>query len=211
MRTSPVPESASHLLIFGASGHGRVVADAALLSFTWAAVSVSDRDPVRLHSDFLPAVGVVAPQAIPEQAQIHVAIGDNRARALEARALGEGRMVTVQHPDATVSALATVSKGCFIAAQAVVAPRSKLGLAVIVNHGAVVDHDCLVGAYTHIAPRACLGGGVHVGQHVLLGAGAIVLPGIEICDHAVIGAGAVVCKPVREAGTYVGVPARRLA
>jgi sugar O-acyltransferase (sialic acid O-acetyltransferase NeuD family) len=210
MRTSSVPESASHLLIFGASGHGRVVADAALLSFTWAAVSVSDRDPTRLNSDFFPTVQAVVPQAIPEAAQIHVAIGDNRARALEARVLGECRMATVQHPNATVSNLAKVSNGCFIAAQAVVAPHSELGLAVIVNHGAVVDHDCVVGAYTHIAPRACLGGGVHVGQSVMLGAGAIVLPGIQICDHAVIGAGAVVCKSIREAGIYVGVPARRL-
>jgi acetyltransferase-like isoleucine patch superfamily enzyme len=80
---------------------------------------------------------------------------------------------------------------------------------VIVNHGAVVDHDVRVGDFSHIAPRAGLGGGVTVGKRVLIGTGACILPGLAICDDAVIGAGAVVHQDVVEAGVYAGVPARR--
>ena len=83
-------------------------------------------------------------------------------------------------------------------------------MSVIVNHGAVVDHDCVVGEFSHIAPHAALGGAVQVGRHVLVGGGATVLPGLRIADDVVIGAGAVVCDDLLHAGVYAGVPARRL-
>jgi UDP-3-O-[3-hydroxymyristoyl] glucosamine N-acyltransferase len=103
-----------------------------------------------------------------------------------------------------------VEAGCFVAAQAVVAPRARLGTAVIVNHGAVVDHDVEVGGYSHIAPLAALSGDVRIGQRVLVGTGARVLPGVRVADDVVIGAGAVVRDSVEHAGVYAGVPARRV-
>jgi sugar O-acyltransferase (sialic acid O-acetyltransferase NeuD family) len=210
MVVSPVSESVPPLLIFGASGHGRVVADAAMRSGHWEGLFVSDRNPARIQSEFLPGVITLAPSAISPEMSVHVAIGDNKARQLESQALGVHRMATVQHPDATVSPLAKIAPGCLLTAQSVVAPGAQVGLAVIVNHGAVIDHDSVVGDYTHIAPRACLGGGVRVGMRVLLGAGAVVLPGLKICDDVIVGAGAVICESIEEVGTYVGVPARRL-
>ena len=90
------------------------------------------------------------------------------------------------------------------------APGARVGRGVIVNHGAVVDHDVVLGAFCHVAPNATLGGGVHIGRRVLVGAGAVVLPGITIADDVVIGAGAVASAPLLEAGTYAGVPARKI-
>ncbi len=51
---------------------------------------------------------------------------------------------------------------------------------------------------------------VHIGCNVWIGAGAIILPGVTIGDHAVIGAGAVVTRDVPEKCVYVGNPARLL-
>ena len=90
------------------------------------------------------------------------------------------------------------------------AAGAQLGVGVIVNHGAVVDHDCEVGSFSHIAPRAALSGAVRVGSRVLLGTGACVLPGLSICDDVVVGAGAVVHEHLTQAGVYAGVPARRI-
>ncbi|MBC7604044.1 MAG: acetyltransferase, partial [Ramlibacter sp.] len=85
-----------------------------------------------------------------------------------------------------------------------------LGRSVIVNHGAVVDHDVVIGEFSHVAPRAALGGNVVVGKRVLIGAGASVLPGIRIADDVTVGAGAVVIEHLDQPGVYAGVPARRL-
>jgi acetyltransferase-like isoleucine patch superfamily enzyme len=46
-----------------------------------------------------------------------------------------------------------------------------------------------------------------IGNHVSIGSGATILP-VTICDDAVIGAGAVVTKDIKQAGVYVGNPAR---
>ncbi len=199
------------LLIFGAGGHGRVVADAALCSGQWQTVAASDRDRARCQGQLIAGVNLIASdQALVSAQCIHVAIGNAAAREKESASLPADKLATVIHPRASVSAQASVAAGCFIAAQAVVAPMARLGRAVIVNHGAVVDHDVIVGDFSHIAPLAALGGAVRIGQRVLIGSGASVLPGIRIGDDVTVGAGSVVCSDLPDAGVYAGVPARRL-
>lgn len=199
------------LLIFGAGGHGRVVADAALLTGNWPRVLASDRDLARCSGELIPGVALVQPNdASAAATAVHVAIGKAANREKEAANMGPTALATVTHPRASVSPLAFVGPGCFIAAQAVVAPGARLGTAVIVNHGAVVDHDAAVGDFSHIAPLAALGGGVQIGRRVLVGTGASVLGGVCVGDDVVIGAGAVVADHLPEPGIYAGVPARRL-
>ena len=205
--------STSTLVILGAGGHGKVVADAALASGRWSRVVATDRNPARWQGDLLPQVPLLSLQqalGLPG-AVFHIAIGAADDREREASLLLGGReFATVVHPAATVSPWVQVERGCFLAAQCVVAPGASLASNVIVNHGAVIDHDVQVQEFSHVAPRAALGGGVRVGRRVLVGAGASVLPGLRICDAAVIGAGAVVIAAILEPGVYAGVPARRV-
>ena len=202
------------LLLFGAGGHARVVADAALCSAEWGAVQASDRDSEVCVGELLPGVAMVLmsnlSDAKGQACVLHVSIGNNVSRQREAMVLGLERLVTVVHPKASVSRHALVAAGCFIAAQAVIAPGAQLGTGVVINHAAVVDHDVRVGAFSHIAPGAVLGGAAQIGARVLVGAGAVVLPGVSVCDDVVIGAGAVVSANVLAVGTWAGVPARRL-
>ncbi len=205
------PAPASSLLLFGAGGHARVVADAARRQGVWPMLVATDRNPEKCTGQLLPGIDLVAlPGALALDCGVHVAIGNNAARELESAALGAQRLVTVAHPDASVASTAVLGPGCFVAARAVVAPLARLGTGVIVNHGAVVDHDALVGDFTHVAPGAMLGGAVRLGKRVLVGAGAVVLPGITVADDVVIAAGCVVNQPLHEAATYAGMPARRL-
>jgi sugar O-acyltransferase (sialic acid O-acetyltransferase NeuD family) len=198
-------------LIFGAGGHGRVVADAALLTRHWPRVLASDRDPARCTGELLSGVPVLPPeQALAAATAVHVAIGNPSSREQELAALPERSVATVVHPQATVSAHAQLGTGCFVGAQAVVSTGAQLGTGVIVNHGAVVDHDASVGDFSHIAPLAALGGGVRVGRRVLVGSGAALLPGVRVGDDVVVGAGAVVVDHLPGPGVYAGVPARRL-
>lgn len=201
----------STLLILGAGGHGRVVADAAVASGAWSRVIASDRDPARCAGELLPGVALLPLDAALKIAgAVHVAIGSAAAREREASAIAGRLLATVVHPRASVSAHAQVAPGCFVGAQSVLGPRAVLGESVIVNHGAVVDHDVEVGAYSHIAPLVALGGGVRIGRAVLVGSGASVLPGKRVGDGIVVGSGAVVVDDLTEPGVYAGVPARRI-
>jgi sugar O-acyltransferase (sialic acid O-acetyltransferase NeuD family) len=198
------------LLILGAGGHGRVVADAALAQGRWARVRITDRDASRVGEELLPGLRVEPlADAVAGSTEIHVAIGAAAARQREAQATGLP-LATVVHPQAGVSPYAVLGEGTFVAARAVVAPGARVGTCVIVNHGAVVDHDVQVGDFTHIAPLVALSGAVRIGQRVLVGAGANLLPGLHVGDDIVIGAGAVVREHLEAPGVYAGVPARRV-
>jgi acetyltransferase-like isoleucine patch superfamily enzyme len=48
-----------------------------------------------------------------------------------------------------------------------------------------------------------------IGNSVSIGSNATILP-VTICDNVVIGAGAVVTKNIKESGTYIGNPARKI-
>lgn len=201
----------STLLVLGAGGHGRVVADAALRDGRWREVSATDRNPARCSCDLLPGVHVALPAvALPAATAVHIAVGNAQARQAETESVGAQRLTTVIHPDASVSAYALIGAGCFVAARSVVAPQARLGIGVIVNHGAVIDHDVEVGDFCHIAPNATLGGNVLVGNRVLVGSGASILPGLSICDDVTVGAGSVVIASITAVGVYAGVPARRV-
>ncbi|MCW5649637.1 MAG: NeuD/PglB/VioB family sugar acetyltransferase [Ramlibacter sp.] len=201
----------TRLLIFGAGGHARVVADAALGQGPWASLSGSDRDAAKCVGQLMPGIDLIEPSnAMAWDGAIHVAIGHNASREREAHTLGMQRLATVTHRAAVVSAMASLGPGCFVAATAVVAPQASLGAGVIVNHGAVIDHDTVVGEFSHVAPGAVLCGDVRLGRRVLVGAGAVVLPGGRVGDDIVVGAGSVVDRALEEPGTYAGTPARRL-
>jgi sugar O-acyltransferase (sialic acid O-acetyltransferase NeuD family) len=200
----------STLLVFGAGGHGRVVADAATAQGAWEQLRATDRDPARAGSLLLPGLPVLPlADAVAQGGAVHIAIGSAAAREREAKAVGLP-LASVFHPRASVSPHAGIGAGCFLAAQSVVAPGARLGTAVIVNHGAVVDHDVEVGEFSHVAPLAALGGNVRIGRRVLVGAGAKVLPGLRVADDVVLGAGAVVIADIGTPGVYAGVPARRV-
>lgn len=52
---------------------------------------------------------------------------------------------------------------------------------------------------------------VKIGNHVWIGAGAIILPGVRVEDHAVIGAGSVVTRDVMAGAIVAGVPSREIS
>lgn len=204
------------LVVFGAGGHGRVAADAALASRAWRAVLACDRNEATWGSELLPGVQVLSPAALRKLAgpwALHVAIGNNALRQREARALlddeaRDAQLASVLHPSAAVAVGARIGAGCLLAAHCVVGPLAVLGEGAIVNHTAVVDHDCSVGAWAHVAPGARLGGAVRVGESALIGAGSTVLRNVGIGARCVLGAGAVALHDLPDDSCWVGVPAR---
>ena len=198
------------LYIYGAGGHGMVVADAAA-SDRWLVRGFVDDQPEGSKAE---RSRVVERDQMLERADIAVivAVGDNTVRQRLCRELREaGRVLaTVVHACAELGRDVQLGEGVFIGAMAVVNAAAQVGDGAIINTAAVIEHHCRVGAFAHIAPNATLCGGASVGTRSLVGANAVLLPGVTVGDDCTVGAGAVVTKTVEDGDTVIGNPARVL-
>ena len=206
---------ARRIFVYGAGGHGKVVADALLSRGEGEfAGFVDDREemrgrwilgwPVCGDGEWLKREAARGPVAVA------LGVGDNYARKMLAeRCAAWGvEMVTVAHATAAVSKAAGVGCGTVVLANAVVNAEAQVGAGVIVNSGAVVEHDVVIGDYSHVAPNATMGGSARVGAMSHVGLGAAVLPGVQVGSHTIVGAGAVVTRNIGDHVVAVGVPAR---
>lgn len=204
------------IALFGYSGHAFVVADAILQSGDQL-IGYYNRSKASLNPFHLAYLGneqelTDLEQIMGTDVQVFVSIGDNSIRqgVCQLLSLNNSTFARVVHPAATLSALATVGVGSFVAAGARINALASIGQHVIINTGAIVEHECQIGDYAHVAPGAVLAGNVHVGEGSFIGAGAVVKQGVQIGQAAVVGAGAVVLKDVPEGEVWVGNPAKRL-
>lgn len=201
------------LLILGAGGHGKVLADAAQEAGYQTIVfadpkwpGLQECGPWKAVSDGsnLEALKADFPSAI-------CGIGGNAALRVEKTLalLAAGFEVPVIiHPKSSVSRHAALGAGAVVFAGAAVNIGARLGNAVIVNTGATVDHDCKISDGAHIAPGAHLAGSVTVGALSWIGIGASVRQGISIGERVTVGAGAAVVSNLSDGVKAFGVPAK---
>ena len=201
-------QAMKRLIIIGASGHGKVVADCAVKNGYEHIVFLDDDENVTRCGRY--EVAGRSSEADRLSGDVIVAIGNAGFRKKVQAEIDENRLVTLIHPEAVVGDDVEIGAGSVVMAGAVINPGSRVGKGVIVNTCSSVDHDCKIGDFVHVAVGAHLAGSVEVGEASWIGAGAIVNNNLCICGNCMIGAGAVVVKDIKEAGTYVGVPARRM-
>lgn len=197
--------------IFGASGHGKVVAEIAELN-GFEVVFFDDRWPSLSSVEHWSVVGDA--KSLKDSADsfaiLVVGIGDNKVRLQKQNELLKfgGNFVPLIHPQAVVSSMARTGVGTVVMAGAVINPFVRVGEACIVNTGATVDHDCSLADGVHLSPGTHLGGDVSVGKCSWLGIGSCVKQCIKIGDNAIVGAGGTVVSNVRSGVTVVGTPAK---
>ncbi|MGJ8692041.1 MAG: acetyltransferase [Thalassotalea sp.] len=207
---------AKKLVIIGAGGHGRVVADCAEALGCYQEIiflddCITDKKRPKTTNGHWQIVGSVAqwPEYL-STADFIVAFGDNSLRLAVINQLlaGGAKLISLIHPAAVVSKHANIAAGCVVFAGAVINIGASLGYGVIVNTLASIDHDCDIAAGVHISPNVSLAGGVKVGALSWLGIGAVVIQYLALTENCQLGAGTVVVKNIDVAGTYVGSPAR---
>ena len=197
------------VIIIGASGHGKVAADAILAAGNRVLGFLDDAPhaPSLLN---LPVLGQVKDYVNFPQAEFLIAIGDNQTRMSIENRLIHVKWHTAVHPAAVVSPFAEIGEGTVVMANAVVNAGAVIGRHCIVNTAAVIEHDDRIEDFAHISVGAKLAGTVTVGAGTLVGIGAVVRNNVSLCGGCTVGAGAVVVKDITEPGTYAGVPARRI-
>ena len=195
----------NRLIIVGASGHGKVVADIAKLNGYEDIVFLDD------NKDITEFAGrrVIGTSADLKglDGDVFIAIGnaDTRKKLMEENDFRSFPVLI--HPSAVTADDVTIGRGSVLMAGTVVNPGTRIGVGCIINTCSSVDHDCVIEDYVHISVGSHLSGTVTVGEGTWIGAGVTVSNNIDICGGCIIGAGAVVIRNTDTAGTYVGVPA----
>lgn len=199
------------VVVIGASGHGKVVADIVVRSGDKVVGFLDDHSEIDSKFMGFPVLGKVKTFRKYNDCWFVVAIGNAQIREKIVSQVQDVKWYTAIHPSAIISGFGVeIGEGTVVMANAVINPGASIGKHCIINTSAVVEHDNRIEDFAHISVGAKLAGTVHVGKGTWIGIGACVKNNISICQDCVIGAGAVVIKKIECPGIYVGVPSRRI-
>ena len=195
------------VIIVGASGHGKVVADIAKNSGYKEIVFLDDNKELKSCGGY-PVIGTSQDISAHQDADFIVAIGNAKIREkIQKQLENTVHVITLIHPDAVISDDVTIGIGTVVMAGVVINPGVTIGNGCIINTCSSVDHDCRIGDFVHVSVGAHVAGTVRIGNRTWIGVGATVTNNVNICGACMIGAGAVVIKDILQSGTYIGLPA----
>lgn len=195
--------AANKIFIYGASGHGKVIADIIQASGFSVGGWIDDDTEKGCFSwdDFC---------TLHTQANIALGIGSNNLRSIIAEKIKQAghNLPILIHPTAVISPLALLKEGSVVMPLCVINADTTIGTGTIINSGSVVEHDCCIGNYVHISPNSSLAGNVTIGDYTHIGIGASIIQGITIGEESIIGAGSTIISNLPDHITAVGTPAK---
>ena len=159
------------LLIIGAGGHGKVVAE--------GAEDIGYKHIAFLDDNAQEAIGKISEleKYKNQYSDAFVGIGNNELRGkLIGKLLDCGYTVPILvHPSAYVSRTAKIDIGTVIEPKAIVNANSHISTGCIISVGAIVDHDVEIGDCCHVNAGAIVKAGGKVEHYRKLEAGEVVL------------------------------------
>ncbi len=200
----------SDLIIIGGGGHAKVIIDIAkqngynVLGFLDDDIKVCELLGYKRLGSISDCVNYSS------EVSFFIAIGNNKIRK-EIFSKYSLNYATLIHPSAIIGPSVSIGEGTVVMAGVVINASAKIGKHSIVNTACVVEHDVVIGDFTMLAPHSTVCGFTKIGSDCWIGAGVTVNNVIKICDGVTIGSGGVVIKDIEKAGTYAGVPARRMS
>lgn len=193
------------MILYGAGGHGKVIADIIRLSYGEEEILFVDQNPSSQIEGYR-VINSLSLDRISEP--VIVSIGNNATRKKVVSTLNV-RYAKAIHPASFISsAQVEIGQGTVVMAGAIVNTFTYIGAHCILNTNSSIDHDCRIGDFVHISPGVTICGGVSVGEGSHIGAGAVVIPGIQIGNWAVIGAGSTVIENIPDYAVAIGSPAK---
>lgn len=197
------------VIIIGAGGHGKVIADIVNKSKDKVIGFLDDAkgsDKVLTY----PILGKTCDCVKYQDKEFFLAIGNNEIRKKISAEYPMLKYYTAIHPTAVISEHVTIGEGTCVMAGVVINSSADIGKQCIINSGTIIEHDNKLADFVHVSPGAVLCGTVTVGECTHIGGGVTVKNNINITSNVVVGVGAAVVADITEPGTYCGVPAERL-
>ncbi len=198
------------VVLVGYSGHGFVVADAAIKS-NINLKYFTDKKQITKNPFDLSYLGFEEDldfYSLKKRYDYILGIGDNLIRRKAADLLiskGED-LLNVIHPSASISPKFQFGIGNFISKNVSINALAKIGDICILNTGCIIEHECIIGNGVHIAPGAVLAGNVKIGDNTFVGANSVIKQGVKIGANVIIGAGSVILKDTGDNVMIVGNP-----
>lgn len=196
------------VIVLGAGGHAKVVADIVLKSGDELIGFLDDNveTSTKIYDNYKVLGKIEKCVTFEKDIYFALGIGNNNVRKMLCKKF-DLRYYTAIHPSAVIACETDIESGSVIMANAVVNACAHIGKGCIINSAAIIEHDDVLEDFVHISPNATLCGNVKIGQCTHIGASAVVKNNIDICKNTIVGAGAVVVKNIEKPGTYIGVPA----
>lgn len=199
------------VIIIGASGHAKVIANIVKLNGDNIIGFLDDNieKGTKIIDDICVLGKIVECKNFNNDKNYYIiGIGNNEIRERISKEY-DLNYYTAIHPSAIIDNTTKIGKGTAVMANAVINASTTIKDHCIINTGAIIEHDNIIENYVHISPNATLCGNVYIGEKTHIGAGVIVKNNIRVCNDCTIGVGAAVVKNIDEKGIYIGVPARR--
>lgn len=178
------------MILYGASGHCRVVVDIV------EALGIPIDFIVDDNPDINELLGYEVRRNIGEYKDAIITVGQNWTRKRIVEHLNVARYLSAVHPTAIVSPRSLIGKGTVVMQGAIIQSCAKIGDHCIVNTGASVGHDVELGDYVHVASHATITGGAVIGEGTWIGAGSVIRQGVHVGAWTMIGAGSVVVDDI---------------
>lgn len=212
--------SLKKLVIIGAGGFGREVADTVMrinqTQATYELQGFADDDE-SLKGMIVNGVEVLGNKEwLKEFAQSReiygvVAIANAHVKRKITEYLGEAvNWENIIDPSALISPSARMGKGNIVQPFVVIGPNTEIGNHCMINVRSNVGHDARLEDFVSIMSICDVTGGVVVKEGAYLATSVSAVPQTVIGKNAFVCAGAVVLKDVEEAAQVIGYPAKRI-
>lgn len=120
------------------------------------------------------------------------------------------KLATLIDPSVIIDRTVIIGVGSIICRNCTVTVDTIIGNGVLMNTGASVGHDSILGDYCTLLTNSIVAGHTTLGDCCEVGSGAFVLEGKTVVANTVIAPLSSILKDIKDAGTYVGNPARRM-
>ena len=204
-----------NILIYGASGHTKMIADIIHKNNNYAIAGFIDSyKSVDENIYGYKVIGNL--EDIPKLIKKHniqgiiIGIGDNYTRFTTYKNIKTVapnlEFISAIHPSATIADDVKIPQGTVIMAHAVINADAKVGEFCILNTKSSLGHDSTMGDFSSLASGAMTSGNVKIGLCSAICIRASLIQNISIGKHTVIGAASLVLKSIGDFKLAYGVP-----